>query len=176
MLAARSASIIDNHNPGLLVRKSGTSMATPHVTGAVALCLEAAGNALSARQIRSLVLGSCDPARDPDAPYRLGRGYLNIPRLIADLQRTLTAPSAKEPTMNTDDSIMLLAAAPATAYREYLYRPHSQLARWIDDRFDVVARPGQRIDQAPQLGDVLLEVTLGRAKPGRCLVLKAHDT
>jgi len=77
--------------------------------------------------------------------------------------------------MNTDDSIVLLAAAPATAYREYLYRPHSRLARWIDARFDVVAGPGQRIDQAPQLGDVLLEVTLGRVKPGRCLLLKAHD-
>jgi subtilisin family serine protease/GH25 family lysozyme M1 (1,4-beta-N-acetylmuramidase) len=175
VLAARSASIVDSHNPGLLVRKSGTSMATPHVTGAVALCLEAAGNTLSARQIRSLVLASCDPARDPDAPYRLGRGYLNIPRLIADLQRTLTAPGAKEPTMNTDDNIGLLAAAPATAYREYLYRPHSQLARWIDEQFDVVAKPGQRIDQALQLGDVLLDVTLGHVKPGRCLVLTAHD-
>jgi outer membrane protein OmpA-like peptidoglycan-associated protein/subtilisin family serine protease len=174
VLAARSASIIDNHNPGLLVRKSGTSMATPHVTGAVALCLQAAGNTLSARQIRSLVLGSCDPARDPDSPYRLGRGYLNIPRLIIDLQRALTAPSTKEPTMNTDDSIVQLAAAPATAYREYLYRPRSPLASWINDRFEVVASPGQRLDQAPQLGDVLLEVTLGRVKPGRCLVLKMH--
>ena len=96
VLAARSASIIDSHNPGLLVRKSGTSMATPHVTGAVALCLEAAGNALSARQIRSLVLGSCDPARDPDAPYRLGRGYLNIPRLIADVRRTLQRQQCAE--------------------------------------------------------------------------------
>ena len=102
--------------------------------------------------------------------YRLGRGYLNIPRLIADVQQALaapvTAPGAKEPTMDTDDSIVLLAAAPATAYREYLYRPHGQLARWIDDRFDVVARPGQRIDQALQEGDVLLEVTLGRVEPG----------
>ena len=77
--------------------------------------------------------------------------------------------------MNTDDTIVLLAAAPATAYREYLYRPRSQLARWIDDRFDVVAKPGQHIDQALQLGDVLLEVTLGRISPGRCLVLKAND-
>ena len=63
--------------------------------------------------------------------------------------------------MNTDDSIVLLAAAPATAYREYLYRPHGQLARWIDDRFDVVARPGQRVDRALQQGDVLLEITAG---------------
>ena len=66
--------------------------------------------------------------------------------------------------MNTDDTIVLLAAAPATAYREYLYRPRGQLARWIDDRFDVVARPGQRIDRALQPGDVLLEVTLGQVK------------
>ena len=175
VLAAQSASIIDHNNPGLLVRKSGTSMATPHVTGAVALCFEAAGHRLGAQQIRSLVLGSCDPAPGPDGRYRFGHGYLNIPRLLADLQRTLTAPagrpSAKEPTMNTDDTV-LLAAAPATAYREYLYRPGSQLARWIDDRFDIVARPGQRIDQAPQVGDVLLQVTLGRLSPGRCLVLE----
>jgi len=178
VLAARSASIIASHNSGLLVRKSGTSMATPHVTGAVALCLEAAGNRLSARQIRSLVLGSCDPVPDPDERYRLGHGYLNIPRLLADLQWTLSppvnAPNAKELTMDTDDTIVLLAAGPANAYREYLYRPRSRLARWIDDRFDVVARPGQRIDQALQPGDVLLEIPLGQPGPGRCAVLKGY--
>ena len=178
VLAARSASIIDSHNRGLLVRKSGTSMAAPHVTGAVALCLEAAGNTFSAPQIRSLVLGSCDPARAPDAPFRFGRGYLNIPRLITDLQRTVEAlpvgPSSKEPIMNTDDTIVLLAASPATAYREYLYRPGSELARWLDDRFEVVARPGQRTDEAVA-GDVLLEVRLGRLSPGRCVVLQGHD-
>ena len=179
VLAARSASIIASHNSGLLVRKSGTSMATPHVTGAVALCLEAAGNRLSAQQVRSLVLGSCDPVPDPDERYRLGHGYLNIPRMISDLQLILTPPAsgprAKEPTMDTDDTIMLLASAPATAYREYLYRPRSQFARWIDKKFDLVAGPGQRIDRALQLGDVLLEVALGQLGPGRCMVLKAHD-
>lgn len=103
VLAARSASIADSHNPGLLVRKSGTSMATPHVTGAVALCLEAAGDRLSAEQIRSLVLGSCDPVPDPAAQSRLGHGYLNIPRLIADVRQMLasrgqpaSAPRGKE--------------------------------------------------------------------------------
>ena len=167
VLAARSAPIIASRSTGLLTRKSGTSMATPHVTGAVALCLQAAGNRLSAHAIRSLVLGSCDPARDSD-PCRLGRGYLNIPRLVADVQQALAAPAigrgAKEPTMDTEENIALLAAAPATAYREYLYRPHGQFARWIDDRFDALVRPGQPIDQALQADDVLLEVTLGRTR------------
>ena len=178
VLAARSAPIIASRSPGLLTRKSGTSMATPHVTGAVALCLQTAGTRLGARQIRSLVLGSCDPVPDSDA-CRPGRGYLNVPRLIADVQQALTAPAiirgAKDPTMDTDDIIALLTAAPATAYREYLYRPHGQLAHWIDDRFDVVARPGQLIDQAVQPGDVLLAVTLGHMGPGRCLVLRKRD-
>ena len=73
--------------------------------------------------------------------------------------------------MNTDDVIMLLAASPGTAYREYLYRPRGQLARWIGDRFDVVARPGQPPDRPPQRGDVLIEVALGRAGGGRCVTL-----
>ena len=116
MLAARSAPVGASRNPGLLVRGNGTSFATPHVTGAVALCFEAAGNRLSAAQIRSLVLGSCDPVPDADPEYRLGHGYLNIPRLLADVQQALAAPAsapgAKEPTMATEDTIVLLAAAP----------------------------------------------------------------
>ena len=72
--------------------------------------------------------------------------------------------------MSADDTA-LLAAAAAIAYREYLYRPYGQLARWIDDRFDVVARPGQRMDRALQRGDVLIEVTLGREGGGRCAVI-----
>jgi len=77
--------------------------------------------------------------------------------------------------MDTEDPILLLAAAPAIAYREYLYRPDGQLADWIDGRFDVVARPGEHIGQRLQEGDVLLEVALGRLSPGRCNILAARD-
>jgi subtilisin family serine protease len=181
VLAGRSAPIGASRNPGLFTRGTGTSFAAPHVAGAVALCFEAAGNRLSADAIRSLVLGSCDLVTDSD-PNRLGCGYLNIPRLVADVQQALapqaTPPSAKEPsmdTMDTEDTIVLLATVPATAYREYLYRPHGQLARWIGDRFDVVAKPGQPVRQALQQGDVLLEVTLGRLGVGRCVTLGASD-
>jgi subtilisin family serine protease len=178
VLAARSAPAGASRNPRGLVRGSGTSYATPHVTGAVALCLQAAGNRLSAQQIRSLVLGSCDPVPDSD-PYRFGSGYLNIPRLVADVQQTLkapvTAPSTKEPTMDSEEAIMLVAAAPAIAYREYLYRPRGQLARWIGARFDVVARPGQPVGRPLREGDVLLQVALGRMGPGRCTTLAARD-
>ncbi|MDX6392225.1 MAG: hypothetical protein QOJ73_3288 [Streptosporangiaceae bacterium] len=179
VLAARSAPLTASRNPGLLTRKSGTSMAAPVVTGAVALCLQAAGSRLTAPQIRDLVLGSCDPGPDADPGCRFGCGYLNIPRLVEDLHRSLNPavgpPAAKETTMNTDDDLMLLSAAPAIAYREYLYRPGGDFARWISDRFDVVGGPGQPIGQAPQEGDVLLEVTLGRMGPGRCIALQAGE-
>jgi hypothetical protein len=77
--------------------------------------------------------------------------------------------------MDATDSAVLLAAAPATAYREFLYRPGGQFARWIADWYDVVARPGEPLGPATQAGDVLLEVSLGRLRPGRCTTFDAHD-
>ena len=76
--------------------------------------------------------------------------------------------------MATED-IFALAADPAVAYREYLYRPGGQFARWIGDRFDLVGMPGQPVDRPPRTGDVLLEVTLGRPGPARCVTLEAGD-
>ena len=175
VLAARSASPGAVRNDGLLVRKSGTSMAAPHVTGAIALVLQIAGHRLGARQIRSLVLESCDPVASLDPEHRLGQGYLNIPGLVAEVRCELSplanARSLKGSIMDTDEMTVLLEAAPATVYREYLYRRGGRLARWVDDHFDVVARPGQPVDQALQQGDLLIEITLGRMSPGRCIAV-----
>ena len=165
----------------MLVRGNGTSFAAPHVTGAAALCLEAAGFRLSAAQLRALVLDSCDPPPDADPDCRYGHGYLNIPRLAADVRRALAAPAGtpatKEATMAmaTEDTTVLLAAGAATAYREYLYRPDGQLARTIGEHFELVAGPGQRLSRAPQPGDVLLEVTLGHPGHGRCVPLDGAE-
>lgn len=170
VLAARSASAGVTPSPGLKVRKSGTSMAAPHVTGAVALCLQIgfrAGYLLPATLVRDLVLGSCDAPATPES--RLGRGYLNIPRLL-EATRAVVAETTNritESPMNTS----LLASNPATAYRELLYRSTGDYARAIRERFDVVALPGTRPIEAPQTGDVLLEVELGRLGRGRSIVL-----
>jgi hypothetical protein len=96
VLAARSAPAGATGNPGLLVRGSGTSFAAPHVTGAVALCYEVGGAALSADDLRALVLGSCDPPPVADRGRRLGRGYLDVEALIADTMRLVTPPAGAD--------------------------------------------------------------------------------
>ena len=128
---------------------------------------------------RTLILDSCDPAPDADPECRYGRGYLNIPLLAADVRRALAAPAGtpatKEAAMATEDTTVLLEARAATAYREYLYRPDGRLARTIGEHFELVAGPGQRLGRAPQSGDVLLEVTLGRPGHGRCVPLDGAE-
>lgn len=174
VLAARSAPWGATSNPGLLVRKSGTSMATPHVTGSVALCLELARNGLSARALRRLVLATCEPPTSPDPHHRLGHGYLDTVRLTSAVGRIVT--SAQRITgnqgriMDTSDNDVL-TTEPATALRELLYSPTGPMARWVDDRYDVLGRPGHQVPRAARTGDLLLEITLGRPGRGRCVAL-----
>ena len=69
------------------------------------------------------------------------------------------------------EAVLPLMVAPATAYRELLYRPGGQLSRWIGERFDILARPGRALTKPPRPGDVLLTVTLGQPGGGECGVL-----
>jgi hypothetical protein len=89
VLAARAAPADSDQSPGTHIRKDGTSMATPHVTGAVALCLQGAGRPLGIEAIRALIVDNTAPPGNGGAPSsRLGRGRLDIRRALAGL----TAP------------------------------------------------------------------------------------
>lgn len=68
-------------------------------------------------------------------------------------------------------ALLALMLAPATAYRELLYRPRGRLSRWIGERFEIVARPGRPLTEPLRPGDVLLTVSLGRPGGGGCGVL-----
>ena len=83
VLAARSVPRHDGNDR--FVRKSGTSMAAPHCTGAVALCLQGTRVSPTSQYIRSIVLGSVDPVSIPSTDrMQYGRGYLNISRVVGN--------------------------------------------------------------------------------------------
>ena len=76
VLGARSTSFEGDPRPAL-VRKSGTSMAAPHVAGCAALMLQASEGRLSATELRELMLKEAEPHASGE-PERSGRGCLNI--------------------------------------------------------------------------------------------------
>jgi hypothetical protein len=183
--AARSAPVGSRTSPGGTVLMSGTSMATPHVTGAVALCLQASGGQVTAQQIRTLVLGSAHPPRTKDPERRLGHGYLDIAALLRVTQRAF---AARTPTPNTNESfpkeqimdheldpVSPLVLAPGRACRELLYRPNSDLAHWIRTRYAVLGRPGERPATDLRAGDIVVQVALGHPTAGRCGIVAAPE-
>lgn len=88
IVAARSTSPYDDVE--LLVEKSGTSMAAPHVTGTVALIFEAAmPRRLTIDETRDVLLGTARPvpAVHPLDPLRAGAGRVDAAAAVAAVRR-----------------------------------------------------------------------------------------
>ena len=66
VVAARSIPRETLRQEGLLVARSGTSMATPHVTGTVAAMFEAAGRPVSIDEIRDCLKQSAESVMDAE--------------------------------------------------------------------------------------------------------------
>jgi len=83
-----------------LTVKSGTSMASPHVAGTVALMYQAAGRSLSISEVRRVLIGTATPHSAPSgrSSTRLGYGYLDIEAAVAT-SRDLGRGASRLPPM-----------------------------------------------------------------------------
>jgi len=106
VLAARSTPFGAPPGSAGLIRKTGTSMASPHVAGCAALLLEVADGRLCNADLRELILSTAEPAAaSPEHAQRLGSGYLDISRAVqaAARPRSTVVQIPKEGTiMKTD--------------------------------------------------------------------------
>jgi Subtilase family len=78
------------------IRKSGTSMATPHVTGAAALVFEAADRPLEVHETRALLFGTARPATGTDDRWT-GAGYLDVEAAVVAARRLAGGAQARPP-------------------------------------------------------------------------------
>jgi phosphatidylserine/phosphatidylglycerophosphate/cardiolipin synthase-like enzyme/subtilisin family serine protease len=163
VLSARSASGREQ-DVARAVRKSGTSMAAPHVAGTIALMFEVAGRPLPAAELRRVLLRSCDPLAnaDPATALRAGDGYLNTGAAVAAARRH---PSEAEVQGTRED------AKPGAAPDEDAWvwstseerTPAVTLQEVGQPQIDGSAQEVEIADWAPAYGDTDFDGALGLA-------------
>jgi hypothetical protein len=87
VLAARSP-WFGEPDTNALARRSGTSMAAPHVSGCAALMLEAGRGQFGDGELREIILSTVDSSGAGSEKNRYGHGYLNVERAVAAAERT----------------------------------------------------------------------------------------
>jgi subtilisin family serine protease len=141
IVAARSDGGDDVDGDDLLTVKSGTSMASPHVAGCVAVLYEAAGRALTADEVKKVLVDSARRGRE-------GPPRVDLRAAVARLREHLASPS----------NAMTTAQSPAELFDSVARSSSFQLA--VPD-VEVVAMPGAPPCESIQPGDLLIERALG---------------
>jgi phospholipase C/subtilisin family serine protease len=126
VVAARSIPRGSRRQEGLLIARSGTSMAAPHVAGCVAGMFDAAGRPVSIDEIRDCLKRSAEPVANAEHTHCSGWGRLDTARAIREIRRaprrSLSAvrPAATEQQAAIFDSIdpEVAAAYPSSALEQ----------------------------------------------------------
>ena len=91
------ASTSSQWNPGpLFVTMTGTSMATPHVAGAVSLLLEFLREPAFPALLKALLLNAADDRGPPGFDVRFGWGYVNLTRAFEQRNHTVVGNLSEE--------------------------------------------------------------------------------
>lgn len=195
IVAARSTPRDAVRQEGLLVARSGTSMASPHVAGLVAAMMEAAARPVSIEEIREALRRSADPMSQSDPAHSGAWGRLNPDGAIREIRAMTGAPSEQvaEET-HFLDRLERAVAASAGAGREseaiFLGEvlgglgetgaraagSPAKLVRSIlsahgPTGFEVLAASSQQPPPALRAGDVMLRAIPGSGDVGHVSVL-----
>jgi len=112
VVAARSIPRDALRQEGLLMARSGTSMATPHVTGLIATMFEAAGRRVSIGEIRDCLKQSSEPVTNAENSNCCAWGRLNFAGAIEKiLELTSAGARPAEPAVSSIWSMIPESAA-----------------------------------------------------------------
>jgi len=196
VVAARSIPRGALRQEGLLVARSGTSMAAPHVTGTVAAMFEAAGRPVTIDEIRDCLRRSAQPLQG--AEYADCWGRLDTARAIQQIQQQPQGSSIEgEALMNSDSNESVIARRESEhAFLQRLLRniggddstpglsPASLFRAAVNDGslmqsmrglLTIVAKPMTRPADALRPGDWMLRVVPGTGDVGHISVLASSE-